>query len=101
MRGHIGWIFAALLGASLATLQLLEQKSLGFPDGHLTELEQALRWPHVGLAGLCLVVAVGLLWPGGRGRWYLLAILALLLVTDWVGLPMIGQAMGLDSGQGG
>lgn len=101
MRTSIGWILMALGGFGLGGLQLYEQGHLGFPDGHLTELERALRWPHVGVAGLCLVVAAGLLWPNGRGRWYLGAILGLLLAADWIGLPMLGDALGLEDGQGG
>ena len=95
------WFLVGGAGAALAGVQLYEQQQLGFPDGHISELERALRWPHLGLASLCRVVAAGLLWPGERERGPLAAILVLLLAADWVGLPMLGEALGLEHGQGG
>ncbi len=94
-------ILSALAGIAACVVQWLEQASLGFPDGHRTEFARALYWPHLGLVAMGIVIALGMLWPGGRGRWFLWTILLVLIVADWLLLPLVGTAMGLDNGQGG
>lgn len=96
-------IFAAVLGLLAGGLRLAEQRQLGFPDGHLTELERALRVPHVALATAAMTLAVLLLAtrPPKDGRRGLVVALAAVLLVDGLVVSAVGRLLGLADGGGG
>lgn len=89
---------AALASLLYAVLLAYEESGRGFPDGHLTELDRALRLPRLGTAVLALGIGAWLL--RSRGRWPLPVLVALVLF-ERLALPALGAWLGLDHGQGG
>jgi cell division protein FtsW (lipid II flippase) len=83
----------------------------GFPDGHLTDYDDAvsapkrlLQWAEFGLAGLLLVVAFVPMGTRARAVGLLVTVIALVLVVaaQLVGVPWyFGTHLGLDNGVGG
>jgi hypothetical protein len=91
----------AMTGLLAAGLRAYTQAQLGFPDGHLTELERALRAPYSAVAALIVVCGVALLVPGRRFRWALVVGVGVLMAVDLVAIPVIGGRLGLSDGGGG
>lgn len=98
---RIGELLAAFLGFASAGVSVMEQRALGFPDGHLSQLDRTMRLPHYALAGVCVMIAVALAGGGLRWRWWLVAVLAAAVLLDHWGLRWIGVQLGLEYGQGG
>lgn len=94
------WMVAAVCAGS-GLLQILAQSQLGFPDGHVTEFEAAMRVPHLVFAAISVGLAGVLVWPGRRGRWWLVVLACAVVAVDRLGLAVIGGLLGLDHGQGG
>jgi hypothetical protein len=96
------WL-AALTPIIAAIVALITASNLGFPDGHLTEHERALR------PLLRALTAAGFLGGGslvgliltGRRRGILPVLVATVLVMAGIGAWIAFGLSGLDSGQGG
>jgi hypothetical protein len=96
----------ALAGAGLGILVLYHESMRGFPDGHLTDYDRAVRGPAKLLAYSSLVIATELgilaIRPRGSRQQAVLAASAgglLLILAALVALTVFFR--GLDSGQGG
>lgn len=96
----VRWLVAAVCAGS-GMLQILAQSQLGFPDGHVTEFEAAMRAPHLVFAAISIGVAVAMLWPGRLRRWWWIGLACAVLAADRLGLEVVGNLLGLDQGQGG
>ena len=93
----------AAIAVGYAALLLWTEAGRGFPDGHLTELDRALRLPRVLAAGVALGLGVVLARGGGRAgaRGACGLGLGLLVVVErWI-FPAVGAALGLAGGGGG
>lgn len=89
----------AVLAAASGLWRVVELRQLGFPDGHLTELETAMRPPHLALAALTVWLGLGLL-LSSRGRLWCFSVVVAVLV-DRLALDGLGLLLGLEDGQGG
>lgn len=94
-------LLVALASGASGLLQIVATRALGFPDGHLTALEAAMRGPHLALSALSIGLCVALLRAGPRAPWPLLGAAVGALLVDRLGLDLLGALLGLEHGQGG
>ena len=94
-------LLTALLSGGAGLLQMVEQRSLGFPDGHITALDAAMRAPHLVLSAILIGLGVALVRTGSTRRWTLIGAAVGVLLVDRFGLEILGALMGLEHGQGG
>ena len=94
-------LLTALVSGGAGLLQVVEQRSLGFPDGHLTALEAAMRAPHLALSAISVGLGVALVRTGSTRRWTLIGAAVGVLLVDRFGLEILGRLLGLEHGEGG
>ena len=104
-------VVCVVAALTLAFLTYGDVSLAGFPDGHLTEYDEAVAtplwivtWGSLGLAGLAVGLACSPLRPRARvlGLVAVLATVAVLAVLVWFGIPWyFGVHLGLDNGVGG
>ncbi len=98
---RIGELVAACVGLVAVGVQLRVQSMVGWPDGAVTALERAMRFPHQVVTGVLVLVAVALMRGPGPWRGPLIAAVVVLGFLGGWGLDWLGAEMGLDHGQGG
>ena len=107
----VACVLGAIAALSLSYLAAWVLYLTGFPDGHLTDYDDAaaaskrvLAWVELGFVPVLLVLAFSPIGTRARGIGVLAALAALILVAvvQMVGVPWyFGSHLGLDNGIGG
>lgn len=109
MKLRLASAVLGMLAAPFGALVLLEESMRGFPDGHLTDYDRFVQGP-TSLSGItCLVVAayaayvliVGYRSQPVKGIAIAAGVFVLAALVVLAGLPILGDVLRLDSGQGG
>jgi hypothetical protein len=108
---RVACLVCAVAALGLGLYAAMNLYFAGFPDGHLTDYDEAvgapkrlLQWAEFGLAFLFLVVAFVPIGARARAVALLVAVIALVVVVaaQLVGVPWYFEThLGLDNGVGG